>query len=111
MEPYTSPVGWFDGVNVSPNGNVHTVDSPSPVGCYDMSGNVWQWCNDWYADGGYPSGAVTDPQGPSAGDRRVLRGGNCSYFYGGRCRTATRYDGYPDSINYLEGIGFRVSRF
>ncbi len=39
-EPYTSPVGWFNGTNISPNGNFKTINSPSPAGCYDMSGNV-----------------------------------------------------------------------
>lgn len=45
VSPFTSPVGWFDGVNLSPNGSVATVHSVSPVGCYDMSGNVWEWCH------------------------------------------------------------------
>jgi len=48
---HTSPVGWFNGTNVSPNGNILTVNSVSPAGCYDMSGNVQQWCQDGLRQG------------------------------------------------------------
>lgn len=92
---YTSPVGWFNGVNVSPNGSVQTVNSPSPVGAYDMSGNVWEWCHE-----------MTDPTGPISGDR-VLRGG--SWFIEPQyCRNAYRFRLNPaTSATY---VGFRVVR-
>ena len=103
--PWTSPVGWFDGVNISPNGNVQTVDSPSPVGAYNMSGNVWEWCHDWRAP--YSSTPQTDPTGPTTGIARVVRGGAWGYVTE-RCRSARR--GGPSPFLSNANGGFRVAR-
>jgi formylglycine-generating enzyme len=85
---YTSPVGYFGA-----NG----------YGLYDMGGNVWQWCWDWWDY--YSSGAQTDPRGASGGEVRVLRGGswNVRAIY---CRAASRY-GNPPS-RYSDN-GFRCA--
>ncbi len=103
--PYTSPRAWFDGVNVSPNGNVTTVNSASPVGAYDMSGNVWEWCHDWYSSTYYRGGSMTNPTGPDSGEQRVIRGGG---WYDGSCRSAHRGITSPSST--FNSIGFRIAK-
>ena len=78
---------------------------PNPWGLYDMHGNVWEWCKDWYGD--YLSGHVTDPKGPSSGSCRVGRGGNWGSSARG-CRSAYRYSSTP---GYRRGsLGFRLAR-
>jgi len=101
--PYTSPVGWFDGVNVSPNGNVQTQLSVSPIGAYDMSGNVWEWCHDWYDAAYYASSPSTDPEGAASSIVRVMRGGSWSGVPN-NCRSARRGITMPVVADYNLGI-------
>ncbi|MEI8080007.1 MAG: formylglycine-generating enzyme family protein [bacterium] len=76
---------------------------PNAWGLYDMHGNAWEWCLDWY--GSYPTGSVIDPQGPDSGTFRVIRGGSWNDS-GGDCRSAIRIYSVPsDKYNRF---GFRV---
>ena len=96
--------GYWDGSGNS-GGETHLVGQkiPNAWGLYDMHGNVWEWCADWY--GSYASANAVDPLGPVSGTSRVVRGGcwgnNAPY-----CRSANRSKYTPDITNGI--IGFRV---
>lgn len=95
--------GWFgdnSGKQTHPVGQ----KEPNAWGLYDMHGNVLEWCSDW--NGIYPDGEVTNPQGPSSGSDRVVRGG-CWLSSAWICRSALRY--WDDPSRRIYSLGFRLA--
>jgi formylglycine-generating enzyme required for sulfatase activity len=87
---FTAPVGSFP---------------PGPLGLHDLTGNVWEWCRDWYDDEYYGYSPREDPSGPAEGEARSLRGG--SWFYGpGTSRNTYRYR--LDPSDRFDDAGFRL---
>jgi formylglycine-generating enzyme required for sulfatase activity len=92
--PMTSPVGTYP---------------PNAYGLFDMAGNVWEWVADFYDAGYYATSPPEDPNGPSSGDGRVVRGGS---WYGDPASLRVSLRGGDDPVRrpYGDGVGFRCAR-
>lgn len=101
-------VGWYDENSGNATHDVGLL-LPNALGLYDMSGNVWEWCADWYSGQYYEAcekqGVAHQPQGPESGSFRVLRGGSW-YYYAVHCRVSRRNNSGPARRSNI--YGFRV---
>jgi formylglycine-generating enzyme required for sulfatase activity len=102
---------WFQA---NSGGKPHPVRQrkPNAWGLYDMHGNVWEWCNDFYKPDYYLESPAKDPKGPDSGDKKVVRGG-CWNSTPDACRSAYRYNenpGYTDACFGYDIYGFRCVR-
>ena len=99
-----SRVGWYvdnSGGKTHPDGQ----KAANELGIYDMTGNVWEWCQDWFRTDYYANSPAKNPRGPSTGSVKVYRGGGFDYSKL-NCRVAYRFNDAPDYRNF--NLGFRL---